>query len=366
MWPVSLFRPTPIWGYLYKDLLAASSELQKCQKNVHSMMTKLDACSIAGMVPPVLPPPEIGNRMIQHESMPPSVEHHEQTVQSNATVNVIGDFHLSGQHGAERVEEVVLKVVTLAQKYFPDKSMLLLQSKISTLLLRTDAIGASLPLDIQGACKILFPTDLLSGRNCDGFWSNLRRTVSCERGSAVPSAALAKKHVGTLVDEMVCSVASRHDENCSMSLSDIEVLLKIIDDVYPGQCQRNVRGLLYCFDRHGFSAVSILSSLYVHFYHEDVTKNRTPDSVIGISEFVDLLSNVFGESSSDYDVNLSDTGDSPATCLRYKQYSCIHDNVFESNFEYKLVRNNIPQTTLVPITLRPFFAACVKGTLFTY
>ena len=382
---LSCHRTSPVWGYIYKDLIAAQSELQKNQKTVQYLMSKLE------VVPSF--PPRVKSSETMHKTL---VNDEEKSLQIAATnqrpnetkqnvsqseeesddiwkrrscVNSESQSELGTGatisrllYTEDNLQQLITDYIVCAQKIFPEKSMLLLQAKMSTLLYR---LRTNLPKVTRDACAFLFP-DVLHDVNLNRYWSNLQETVQA-MGNSVNSSPTAedilREKVRVVVHDAVSQVSLSQDGECATALFcseiEIELLLEFISRMYPGQ-KNSIKTMLYNLDFHGYDLLSILSAIYVHFllatlsevgFAGDGHGHGRDNAAKGLSmfHFLEWVSLCDAYRLSDLSVS-KDMELLPTTT-----------DYFERNFEFKLLINQSIKIVMVPVCLKQFFVASNNG-----
>lgn len=392
----SLIRTNPIWGYVYKDLIAAQSELQKNQKTVQNLISKLEVA-----FSPRTPSSDIEHCKFECEDesgFPTAAASSDQrsvqdivSKQKNININTIQkgddtskrptsfDNELQSELGAgqtsplllyteDSVKQLIRDYIVVIQKMFPaaNFSVLLLQTKISSLLLRTNLPlkRTNLPESekvIREACSFLFPTTFKK-MSLDRFWSNLKDIVEKEMDKSVilspPTVdEILRREVELVLYEVVSQVTlNQEGGGCSgtLSCSEIEIglLLDFIFRMYPAPVDGCIKTMLYNLDVHRFDLLSILSAIYIHFLlarKSEVGCTGGDEDDIGMSRFLEWVSHVHGV--------FNKAGDGEDTEL----LSVMKNDYFERNFEFKLLLNQSMKIVIVPLSLKEFFVSCNNG-----
>lgn len=359
-------RTSPIWGYVYKDLIAAQSELQKQQKIIQILMSKLEA---SFSFPPRVPSSNTYDSQfdIEIHSIAATATAHrirdnkqkrkdddipskEQLIDQNIK-SELGAVQTSPLlfYSEDRMNELINEYIVCAHKFFPENSMMLLQTRISSLLLKNN-----LPKVICEASNFLFPctfTDWSPRR----YWSNLKATV--QNISSPTFDRTARGEVGDVLHGVVSLVSSNGKSGCIDVLSyfDIQLLLDFIYRMYPPRMNGMTKTMLYYLDFHGYGLLSILGAIYVHFLlisKSEIAYSADDDSGIQMTYYLAWLSRINhnkafrsgGSSGSESEEVESNTTD-----------------IFERNFEFRFNNDSVNKVVMVPESLKVFFVACNNG-----
>lgn len=370
-----------MWGCVYKDLLAALSELQKYQKLIQNMTTKLE-------ISMTLPPKDLSSSDkhdctvgIENENSVKSSDivkaseplptdtsdDNNDIIHGGAALTLedpVAAVAVASPYTPESVKIFIENFVKRAQIQFPDQSMLLLQSKMLMLLQRTREVDdEALPQDVQDACEFLFPRVFDNEWNVERYWSKLSGVVlETDFAAAISSS---RREVRGVLSDLLNSLSPRaspsqaesaqnnHEIHLPMSMSSVEIdlLLEFVSEVYPSQSPGVMKAMLHRLAHYGYTLLVIVSAVYVHLFLARNVGNSK--SKIGAElEISTYLAWVRGQ-----------TRDNSASFTSGARTSLsIIDNVFESNFELFLMKSEkVDASVSIPLCMRSFFEACIKG-----